>query len=468
VATDVIGILRGHVLTGLPELAGRFRTAEPFPHVVIDGFLEEEVVAALVREFPPFERGDCRDEGGSPGLKSTFETVRELGAGFSRLDDVVRSPEFLGVLRELTGIEGLLYDPQYVGGGTHENLAGQELDPHVDFNYHPATGWHRRLNLLLYLNDEWREEWGGSLELHSDPWRPAEDRVTSVLPLRNRCVLFETSERSWHGFRPISPPADRPALSRRSLALYFYTRERPSNERAAAHATVYVERPLPGLAADRSLSNREVLEVRRLTARRQEHAERLYLREERLVSESRERLEQALSLGRPPGPGVLEALRRLVECQDQALRSFYDREKELSAIRELLDRLHPFRLEGLTLDGAAVGTWGDGWVGRELRLRLMSDRELSGIVVCGSLPEVAGPGQELSLGLGHGRERRTLAVGDFEWTVASRIAPGVAFDLEIGASRTFCPAASGRSEDRRELAWVLRAIRVRPAPDSGP
>jgi hypothetical protein len=464
----MIELLQHHVRAGVRDLARRFRAAQPFPHVVIDGFLQEDVVESLEREFPPFERGDSRNETGRPGLKSTFEAVRELGAGFARLDDVVRGPAFLLFLSELTGIDGLLYDPQYVGGGTHENRPGQDLDPHVDFNYHPATGWHRRLNLLLYLNDEWREEWGGCLELHSDPWTPERDRVTTVLPLLNRCVLFETSERSWHGFLPITPPPDRPLLSRRSLALYFDSRERPPAETAAPHATVYVERPLPALAADRPLTDLEVAEVLRLTARRQGHAERLFLREQQFVSLARERLQEVLAAGRPPGASALEGLRRLVECQDEALQSLYRRERELSTILGLLDASSvSFPLLGLLARvSPAFGYWPDGWVGRKLRVRLRSTGELAGVVVCGSLPDAAGPEQSLLLSAWENEATRSLDVGDFEWIVPSRLAPGAILDLEITASRTFCPKAAGSSEDGRELAWVLRAIRALKAEDS--
>ena len=82
---------------------------------------------------------------------------------------MLQEAKFLGLLGEITGIPRLRYDSNYVGGGTHENLAGQDLDPHVDFNFHPRSNLHRRLNLLLFLNNEWEPDWGGLLELHRDP-----------------------------------------------------------------------------------------------------------------------------------------------------------------------------------------------------------------------------------------------------------------------------------------------------------
>ena len=94
------------------------------------------------------------------------------------------------------------------------NLDGKGLDVHIDFNIDERRMLHRRVNLLIYLNKEWQHEWGGAIELHSDPWNPAADEVSASLPLFNRTLLFETNEYSWHGFKRITLPDDRKALSR--------------------------------------------------------------------------------------------------------------------------------------------------------------------------------------------------------------------------------------------------------------
>ena len=185
------------------------------------------------------------------------------------------------------------------GGGTHENRRGQDLDPHVDFNRHPQTHWHRRLNLIVYLNPEWDDAWGGSLELHSDP-RREDNRTVTLTPLLNRAVIFETTEWSWHGFARIEPPPDRPELTRRSIALYFYTRERPAEELAAAHSTIYVDRPVPAdwTQPGRTLSERDARELRIAYTRREQHIQRLY----RDISHLSRQLESARGLF---GPGSL-------------------------------------------------------------------------------------------------------------------------------------------------------------------
>jgi Rps23 Pro-64 3,4-dihydroxylase Tpa1-like proline 4-hydroxylase len=264
------------VIADAEHHAAAFARRDPFRHVVIENFFAPDYAASLLAQFPAFERGNARNEAGEIGGKSTVEHIRGLGEPWAALDDLVRSQAFLDLVGRITGIEGLLYDPYYFGGGTHENREGQDLDPHVDFNRHPVEGWHRRLNLIVYLNHEWNDAWGGSLELHSDPRSP-DDRVTRVTPLFNRAVIFETTEWSWHGFGRIALPADRHDLSRKSIALYFYTRERPAEELADTHSTIYVDRPLPGhFRAGTTLTEADVEELRVLLQRRDQHNQRLY------------------------------------------------------------------------------------------------------------------------------------------------------------------------------------------------
>ena len=167
----------------------------------------------------------------------------------------------------------------------------------MDFNRHPVEHWHRRLNLIVYFNREWDDAWGGSLELHSDP-RAADDRVELVTPLYNRAVVFETTESSWHGFSRIALPAEKRALSRKSIALYFYTTQRPADELADTHSTIYVDRPLPErFKPGFTLSDADVQELRALLARRDQHNQRLY-RDINAVTKQLEAAQIALNRGR--------------------------------------------------------------------------------------------------------------------------------------------------------------------------
>lgn len=266
--------------TRTTTLAGRyaadFAAARPFRYVVMDDFFDEGAAARLLEQFPAFETGSARTESGTLGNKSTVEKIRAVGPEYAFLDDLVQSAPFLALVGRITGIPDLLYDPWYFGGGTHENRNTQDLDAHIDFNRHPIRHWDRRLNLIVYLNPEWEDAWGGSLELHSDPHSP-DDSVVTITPLFNRAVVFETTEHSWHAFPAIRLPPDKTALTRKSIALYFYSETRPADEVADTHSTIYVDRPLPDyFAPGRVLSEQDLHDLRILLIRRDQHVTRLY------------------------------------------------------------------------------------------------------------------------------------------------------------------------------------------------
>ena len=233
--------------------AGRFREqfqqARPFRHVVVDDFLEVPAAESLLADFPAFDERKAMNEIGQIGRKAVVESVKNLSPFYARFYGYINSAPFLSAISELTGIPALIADETLFGGGTHENLDGQGLDTHVDFNIDERRMLHRRINLLVYLNKEWHDAWGGSIELHSNPWYPEADEVQSFLPLFNRALIFETHEYSWHGFKRIVLPEDRKQLSRKSFSIYLYTKDRPAEDVVAPHTTFYVPPPLPERAA---------------------------------------------------------------------------------------------------------------------------------------------------------------------------------------------------------------------------
>jgi len=273
----VLSLVHAGVRGRIDDLQREFAEARPFRHVVIEQFLDPSFCQELIAEFPPFAAGDARNERGEQAGKSVINQITGLGPAFRKFDRLMRDRDFLTVIGRITSIPGLLYDEEYIGGGTHNNRGGQELDSHVDFNFHPRLGWHRRLNLIVFLNPRWEEAWGGWLELLPEPSADSSD-VRKVVPLANHAVIFETTESSWHGFPVIRTPDD--SISRKSLAVYFYSKDRPAAEIAPSHATYYYQRPLPGhIQAGYTLREDDVAEIRKLFARRDQQIHYLYERD---------------------------------------------------------------------------------------------------------------------------------------------------------------------------------------------
>jgi len=290
------------VVDSAPRLARSFASAQPFRHVQIDNFFTDEIAAGLSATFPPFDERLAINEDGIVGAKAVHEKIVSLGPNWEQLDELVKGHAFRSLISKITNIPDLRYDPYYFGGGTHENLHGQSLDAHVDFNFHPVTHQHRRLNLIVYLSEEWSEEWGGSIQLHRDPYLPpAEDEIVTITPAFNRCVIFETNEYSWHGFPRIDLPEDKQDISRRSFALYYYTETRPAAELGPEHSTIYVDEHLPDeLKAGVTLDEGTLQRVRNLVARRDQHLKRLYRNIEQLNTQLNQ-LRERDGTQAPPG-----------------------------------------------------------------------------------------------------------------------------------------------------------------------
>jgi len=270
----------------LETFKSSFSNNKPFKHLVIDDFLLADVAENMLKEFPGFDDKLAMNENGEVGRKAVHEKVSGIGPTYKKIDELAKSKEFLAWVEQMTGINGLIYDPYYFGGGTHNNLSGQDLDPHVDFTHHPMSGHHRRLNLIVYLNKEWDRSWGGNIEFHKNPrLQPEQDEIISVEPIFNRAVIFETNNISWHGFPRIDLPDEKKGLSRKSFALYYYTHQR--DQPVKPHSTIYVERHLPErYHAGMKLTESDLQEMKTLLARRDQHLERLYNNITHLMTET--------------------------------------------------------------------------------------------------------------------------------------------------------------------------------------
>lgn len=224
----------------LPRLVENYRSGKPFPHTVLDEFLDKASADQAQEAFPRVQ-----DEGWIH-----YVHVNEKKHGLNKMDRLppylreviqkLNSDRFVRWLEKLTGIEGLHADDMLEGGGLHQSQRGGFLNIHADFTVHPhKRNWKRRVNVLVYLNKDWQPEWGGDLELWERDMSACGQKIS---PLFNRCVIFNTDEDSYHGLPdPIMCPEDQ---TRKSIALYYFTIEKKA---PSLRTTNYRARPTDGM-----------------------------------------------------------------------------------------------------------------------------------------------------------------------------------------------------------------------------
>ncbi|WP_347159352.1 2OG-Fe(II) oxygenase [Pontibacter chitinilyticus] len=216
-------------------LTAAFNAKEPFRYLVLEDFFISERAEEILAAYPAIKSGTW-DGTTYIDQKNKFQQ-RDFAEGslFACVFAELNAPKFLTWLEELTGITALTGDPALFGGGLHQSTQGAFLNVHVDYNVHPQTKYHRRLNVLVYLNKDWQDTYNGHLEL----WDMSQKRLLDrIAPTFNRCVIFETNEISYHGHPSLlQTPA---GISRKSIATYYYTPTRPETELASDHNTRFV------------------------------------------------------------------------------------------------------------------------------------------------------------------------------------------------------------------------------------
>ena len=226
----------------LADLSRQYAGNSPLPHVLIPDFLDSEVASVIAREFP---RTDT-----PAWIQYKHHNENKLGMAkrelfpprLGRVTDELNSPRFVAWLSQLTGIPNLVSDPGLEGGGLHQSSRGGCLNLHTDFSHHHyQKNWRRRVNLILYLNEGWKPEWGGAIEL----WDSGMKQCFSKYPPQlNHAMIFNTDDRCFHGFpEPLTCPENE---TRKSLAFYYYTVENDS--KLAPRSTNYRARPTDSLA----------------------------------------------------------------------------------------------------------------------------------------------------------------------------------------------------------------------------
>lgn len=228
-----------------------YRSRKPFPYGGYDDFLAPEILERVKDELKVLPEVETSFDRAQERLKTSYIPER-LPEYTRRLFYALNSRPVLAFLEELTGIKRLIPDPYFAGGGIHVVHNGGHLDIHADFNHHALLNLERRVNMLIYLNKDWKEEYGGSFEVWNDDMTA---KVEGFVPLFNRMCIFNTSSTSWHGNpEPVSHPDGQPRMS---IALYYYTATWDATRKS--HTTLFKPRPGTADQSDRRIARQEML-----------------------------------------------------------------------------------------------------------------------------------------------------------------------------------------------------------------
>ena len=222
-------------------LSEKYCLNQPYPHIVLDDFLPVNLANEILLNFPnktniiekEYELNHIGIQENkrqiSPNDSNTF--CRNIFAFFN-------SASFLEFLEGITKINGLISDSYFMGGGFHEITNGGKLSIHADFRINEKLNLNRRLNVLIYLNKNWDENWGGQLEIWD---KKMQNKIHNISPIFNRCVIFNTDATSYHGHPdPIKCTID---ISRKSIALYYYTASTAIYNELPSSSTMFLSRP---------------------------------------------------------------------------------------------------------------------------------------------------------------------------------------------------------------------------------
>tara|TARA_B110000971_G_scaffold153025_1_gene156213 strand:+ start:467 stop:1336 length:870 start_codon:yes stop_codon:yes gene_type:complete len=221
------------------ELSSQYFSVKPFPHIVIDNFLPIDLVDEILKIFPKKKLADDKFyENEHSGLHKRQVLPESCEERIRSIFNFFNSSPILQFLEGLTSIDSLIGDPYFNGGGFHEIFSCGKLNVHTDFKINERLHLYRRINMLIYLNKDWSLDYGGNLELWD---KKMKSKIDSIAPLFNRCVIFNTDSNSNHGHPdPLNTPTD---ITRKSIALYYYTASKKIYEDTPAHSTMYVARP---------------------------------------------------------------------------------------------------------------------------------------------------------------------------------------------------------------------------------
>lgn len=205
----------GDWINNIEELKQKYMDALPFEHVIIPNFLNREYAERIFNVFPT-DFNTWHKYHNPLEIKYANDNINNMNIDIKTLFYILCTNEIINLFKKISGIDNLEYDPYLHGAGLHAHPRNGRLHMHLDYEKHPYIEKERRLNIILYLSKDWKDEWNGQTEL----WDKQMTECVTKSPVKfNTAIIFKTNEISWHGVpEKIKCPID---IYRKSFAFYY-------------------------------------------------------------------------------------------------------------------------------------------------------------------------------------------------------------------------------------------------------
>lgn len=214
------------------RLQKEFQDPSQINSCIIDNLLPEEIAQEIFRSFPePSKMGEHRS------LRENKKIAAQLNLYNPILEEITFAFQDLRIVKlveEITGIKQMEPDSKLYAGGISLMSEGNFLNPHLDNSHDSEREHYRVLNLLYYVSPNWKEEYGGNLELWDNGVKEKQRVIHSKF---NRLVLMITNKTSYHSVSKVVHAGHRCCISN------YYFSPVPAENESYFHVTTFYGRP---------------------------------------------------------------------------------------------------------------------------------------------------------------------------------------------------------------------------------
>jgi Rps23 Pro-64 3,4-dihydroxylase Tpa1-like proline 4-hydroxylase len=205
---------------------------EAIGYFYLDNLLPDDIALKIYKNFP---------ESSQMVLKKSIREDKYVAAQMNLynpiLEEIIyafQDKKIVDLVAEICNIKEAIPDDNLYAGGISMMGKNQFLNPHLDNSHDKDRECWRVLNLLYYVTPNWKEEYGGNLELWPNGLKQSQITLHSKF---NRLIVMATHNNSLHSVSPVTFDGFRCCVSN------YYFSKNPLSQSDTFHVTSFRGRP---------------------------------------------------------------------------------------------------------------------------------------------------------------------------------------------------------------------------------